>query len=173
VFLRKIVLMLIAANVAYFAYSQGWISRVIGSDAAQREPARLAKQINPDALAVSLAPAKVLTTISEPSPLPNSTAVLCSPKVAIEEEWLVYMGPYANKELMEKKKSELQKLGISGLEVSKTSLPRGLSLGRYPNETAARNAWRVLQGKGIKTATVLLWTTPSNNATGASGNNSC
>lgn len=157
-FLKRLCLALLIANGIYFCYAQGWLSMVSG-EGAQREPARLSKQINPEVLGVSMAaPLAATTTVAAPATAP------CTAQSAAAEQWLVYMGPYATKDLLEKKKAELAKLKVSSTEVSKTSLPRGLTLGNqthYASESEARAAWQTLQKQGIKTATVILWSAPS------------
>lgn len=46
--LRLLVVLLLAVNGAFFAWSQGWLDAVIGSARGEREPARLAAQVRPD-----------------------------------------------------------------------------------------------------------------------------
>ncbi len=159
--LKKIVLTLLVANLGYAVYSQGWLSALTGADARQREPERLQRQINASAIKVHQ------EMPNEPKVLPTAQPVMeakvgvpttCANAATPAEEWRIYMGPYASKELLAKKKTELAKLKVTSVEVAKTSLPRGLSLGQYASESEARSALEALQKKGVKTATVLLWT---------------
>jgi len=46
--LRTLVVLLLVANGAFFAWSQGWLDAVTGSARGEREPARLAAQVRPD-----------------------------------------------------------------------------------------------------------------------------
>lgn len=47
--LRLLVVVLLAANGAFFAWSQGWLDAVTGTRAlGEREPARLDEQVRPD-----------------------------------------------------------------------------------------------------------------------------
>jgi len=157
-FLKKIVVLLVIANSGYFAYTQGWFNVITGGDAAQREPERMNRQINTEAVQITV------TTLAEEtsntSAVSNSapTGAGCTSTPA-NEQWLVYMGPYANKELQNKKKNELTRLSISATEVSKPSLKLGLSLGSYASEAQAREALATLNTQGIQTATVVLWAT--------------
>lgn len=54
--LRTIVALLVVANLAFLAWSRGWLSPWLldapGGDADQREPARLARQVAPDSIVV-------------------------------------------------------------------------------------------------------------------------
>ena len=159
-FLKRLLIALLIANIGYFAYAQGWLGNLMGGDTLQREPQRLAKQINPELLNVSFAPEAAPTLAPTPA-----VAMSCNPDAGAVEQWLVYMGPYASKDMLDKKKAELQRLGVTSSEVSKTSLPRGLALGSFPSEDLARASWLALQGRGIKTATVILWSTPSKDKT--------
>jgi len=66
--LRWFVALLIAANLAFWAWSQGWLAGPFGlGPAAQREPQRMAQQVQPEAVRV-LAPtvaSEALTQASE------------------------------------------------------------------------------------------------------------
>ncbi len=51
--LRTLVAALLLANLAFFAWTQGWLDRVVGvAVQGEREPERLARQIQPDVLTV-------------------------------------------------------------------------------------------------------------------------
>ena len=166
-FLRKIALALLIANLAYAAYSQGWLNALTGADSAQREPERMNRQINASAIDVQQEPLLAMNAVAADQAFAEikvGASPLCPSASHSAEQWVIYMGPYATKELLSKKKAELAKLDVDSNEVAKTSLPRGLSLGRYTNESGARSALEVLQSKGIKTATVLLWTSAAKSA---------
>lgn len=170
--LRKCVIALIVVNLAYFAYSQGWFASLTGLDAGQREPERLKRQINTEALRIELIerPADAIAPQAAPAPsTDNASAAMATTRCAtIEpaaESWLVYMGPFASKDLLAKKKAELQKLSIDSREVTKGALPLGLALGSsHASEDLARQALQVMNQNGVRTATVILWST-----TGKSG----
>jgi hypothetical protein len=104
VFLKRLCVALLVANVGYFAYSQGWLGSLLGSGSAQREPQRLAKQIDPDALGVSLAPSAAAESLPSATAVSSvsvaSSASNCNISAPAPEQWRVYMGPYANKELL-------------------------------------------------------------------------
>ncbi len=162
--LRNIVIFLLIANFGYFVYSQGWLSSVIGSDASQREPERLSKQVNQGAITITTAPRLAQTTLADAleaapySAPPTQTVAEQAPSCASKrEQWVVYMGPYANKTLSDKKKAELSGLGVNSSFISKPTLKTGLSLGQFDSENAAREALSKLSKQGVKTATVVLW----------------
>ena len=51
--MRWLVLLLVLANVAFFALAQGWLAPLaVLSTSAQREPQRLAAQVQPQALRI-------------------------------------------------------------------------------------------------------------------------
>ena len=59
--LRWFVLALLLANLAFWAWSEGWFVAPLGmGPAVQREPARLARQVQPDSIRV-LSPAPAWT----------------------------------------------------------------------------------------------------------------
>jgi hypothetical protein len=148
VLLRNTVFALLFANLGYFAYSQGWLDAITGGDAKQREPQRLARQVNPESIRIepSIAPKVAVQTVTEPTR-----------ECQTGEQWLVYMGPYANRALLEKKESELDQRQVAYSEVTKSSLPLGLSLGEFNSEKQARVALEKLSSQDVNTATVILW----------------
>lgn len=75
--LRTLVLLLLVCNLAYFAWSQGWLRFYGLAPAQQSEPQRLQQQIRPEALqlhgplATPASPeASTATPKSEPKPAP-------------------------------------------------------------------------------------------------------
>jgi cell division protein FtsN len=165
--LRNIAALLLIINLIYAAYSQGWLHVITGWDAGQREPERLKKQVNSDAITVEKISGKASITDApqiDPSVDPGTTETKeSSTKRCVKssqapvELWVVYMGPFATQDLLASKKAELAKLGVSSTEISKSSLPRGLSLGKFKTEQQAQITLSSLQKKGIKTAKLLLW----------------
>ena len=147
--LKKLVILLLISNFVYFGYSQGWLQALTGEESLQREPSRLAKQINPEAIQI-----KLITDTN--SPVETYATEVC----AIQHEtWLVYMGPYRTLALSEKKKSELKQLGVASTDISKPSMKIGLSLGQFDSDALAKEELKRLSSKGVKTATVILWST--------------
>lgn len=65
--LKWLVMALLAANVAFFAWTQGWLDGVVGVRAlGDREPGRLAQQVRPDSVVI-LTPTAVAAAASAAS----------------------------------------------------------------------------------------------------------
>lgn len=80
-----------------------------------------------------------------------------SQTVVIQGLWLVYMGPYADADMLERKQIELRRIrGLNFEEVrTPASLALGLSLGRYTKLEDAEAALNTLRIRGIRTARVV------------------
>jgi hypothetical protein len=70
--------------------------------------------------------------------------------------WLVYMGRYADRELLAKKKEEIGRMRLPFEEVrSPPSLESGLSLGRFDERAAAEKALAQFALRGVKSARIV------------------
>jgi hypothetical protein len=180
--LRAIVLALLVANLAFYAWSQGWLDSVVGMRSiGDREPERLARQVRPEALrilsagsAVDAAPAApALPTLAclEAGPfsdtelsaaqsaaqaaLPGGTP-LVDVKIAKPGNWMVYMGRYASRDALTKKEDELKRRKTPYEEVREpVALAPGLSLGRFDERAAAAKALDAFSEQGVRTARVV------------------
>lgn len=78
--------------------------------------------------------------------------------VPISGIWLVYMGPYADEELYEKKLNELRRIkGLNFDEVrTPPALAHGLSLGRYTSLSEAQSGLATMKLRGIRTARIVV-----------------
>ncbi|MDO9236273.1 MAG: hypothetical protein Q7U28_09615 [Aquabacterium sp.] len=80
-----------------------------------------------------------------------------SQTVAIQGLWLVYMGPYVDADMLERKQIELRR--IKGLDFEEVRTPAnlalGLSLGRYNRIEDAEAGLTVLRNRGIRTARIV------------------
>jgi hypothetical protein len=176
--LRLLVLALLLANAAYFAYSRGLLAPVGLAPAQQNEPQRVAQQIKPEAVrvipgeearrieAAASAPKPPeclqagLFTDAEAASLKQSLdawpAGSWSVDAATEPaRWIVYMGKYTNAAELEKKKAELRERNVIFDAVANPALEPGLSLGGYPSEAAAKQQLEALTQKGVRTAKVV------------------
>ena len=221
--LRALVLGLLLANAAYFAWAQGWLMAFNLAPAQQAEPQRLTQQIRPEAMrlyrspvvpadagpapaapAAQTAPAEI-TAPSAPSSSPSSssasTSALADPSAsalvtstAVPAEclqaglfsdaqanalrprlqstlpdgswafspvvepgrWIIYMGRYANEEMVAKKRSELRARGVKFEPVQNPSLNPGLSLGHFNNKADADRELARDAERGVRTARVIL-----------------
>lgn len=75
--------------------------------------------------------------------------------------WLIYMGPYADAEMLEKKKDELRRIRMSFTDVNAPAeLAPGLALGRFEDRAAANAALTRMNLRGIRTARVVTLRAP-------------
>lgn len=68
--------------------------------------------------------------------------------------WMVYMGRYANTELLERKKAELRGMRID-FDAPPANLEPGLSLGRFSSEARANRLLADVTQRGVRTAQVV------------------
>jgi len=175
--LRLFVLVLVLANIGFYAWTQGMLDGVIGArPTGDREPERMLRQVNPDAVrvmppatAVAVAALETAPACLEAGPYtpaqiaaaesvlqtvlpPGSWATL---KTETPPVWIVYMGKYPNREALQKKADELKRLKISFEEVRNApELEDGLALGRYNDRAAAEKALNDVTQRGVRTAKV-------------------
>ena len=174
--MRALIALLLVANLAFFAWTQGWLDAVVGVRAiGDREPERLAKQVRPELLTI-LPP----EAAREPEPValscleagPFADAELAAAQAAAEGtlpagrgvitktdragEWIVYMGRYVNRETQLKKEDELKRRRVPFEEVrNPAALAPGLALGRFDQRAAAEQALDGFAQQGIRTARVV------------------
>lgn len=77
--------------------------------------------------------------------------------VAIQGLWLVYMGPYADADMLERKQAELRRIkGLNFEEVrTPANLAQGISLGRYTRLEDAEVGLNAMRNRGIRTARIV------------------
>lgn len=76
--------------------------------------------------------------------------------IAIGGQWMVYMGPYTDEDLYDRKLTELKRIkGLNFDEVRGGTYARGLSLGRFTSEADAEARLASLKQRGIRTARVV------------------
>jgi hypothetical protein len=173
--LRLLVVVLVLANLAFYAWTQGLLDNVVGVRShGDREPDRMSRQVRPEvirvlspasAVAASEAPAACLEAGPyTPAQIAAAEGVLqtvlppgswVNAKTETPAVWVVYMGKYPNREALQKKADELKRLKISHEEVrNNPELEDGLALGRYDNRAAAEKALADVAQKGVRTARV-------------------
>lgn len=178
--LRFLVLLLLLANGAYFAWAGGHLVSIGLAPAVQTEPLRLQSQIRPEAIrllnpteakrveTLAAAPApkpaeclqSALLNDAQASALRTAAASLPANAWSLSEatepaRWIIYMGKYANAEALAKKKSELRDLGISPESLKNSTLEPGLSLGAFPTQAQANEAMAAFSKRGVRTGRVL------------------
>lgn len=179
--LRLIFLMLIFANVAYYAWAHGWLQAYGFAPVQQTEPHRMAQQIVPDAIRVlsmadvkqveaqvqaDLAPKECLQagpfTEAQADALRNALtdgglpAGSWSLDSTLESaRWIIYMGKYASAEVMAKKRAELSLINLKFEPLRNPALEPGLSLGGFESQAAAKAELTRLGQQGLRKAKVL------------------
>ena len=181
--LRAIVIALVLANAAFFAWTQGWIDNVVGiRSIGDREPERVLRQIRPETIRIVPTPTVAAATplaCLEAGPfaaaeiaaaeaavraaLPNATpGTWASLKSEQPGTWIVYMGKYPNRDLLVKKREELARRKVTFEDVtSPAALDPGLSLGRFEERAVADKALAQFAQQGIHTAKVLELAPPA------------
>lgn len=174
--LRLLVLLLLLANGAYFAWAQGYLQPWGMGPLQQSEPQRLEQQIRPEAVRVlsreetrridATAPRapeclqSALIEDAQAEPVRQALAAWPSGSWSLDSaaepgRWIVYMGKYANAEQVERKKAELRQLGVSFEAVSNAQLEPGLSLGGATTQADANQQMARLAARGVRTARVV------------------
>jgi hypothetical protein len=173
--LRLFVLVLVLANIGFYAWTQGMLDGVIGArPQGDREPERMARQVNPDGVRV-LPPVSAVAVVETPpacleagpytpAQIGAAESVLqtvlqpgswANVKTETPPVWIVYMGKYSNREALQKKADELKRLKIGFEEVHNApELEDGLALGRYDTRAAAEKALTDVTQRGVRTAKV-------------------
>jgi hypothetical protein len=176
--LRLIVLLLLLANAAFFAWSQGLLLAWGLGPTQQAEPQRVQQQVRPETVRIlplgelrqveavaaqGPRPAECLQSAvldaSQVTPLRNVLATWPTGSWSLEPvtepaRWIIYMGKYAGVEQVALKRAQLRQLGVS-FEAPAPELEPGLSLGSFPTEAAANAQLAALADKGVRTARVL------------------
>lgn len=175
--LRAAVLLLLLANLAFYAWSSGAL-RIAGlGPTEQREPQRMQQQLRPEALRLLSAAesarleasARRPTECFEAGPFDEAQATplrallnLSWPAgswrldvVLQPARWIVYMGKFANPEAVTKKKNELRARSVSFEPLRNASLEPGVSLGGYGSEALAQQALAELTQRNVRTARVV------------------
>jgi hypothetical protein len=185
--LKAVVIALLLANLAFFAWTEGWLDAVVGVRAiGDREPERLARQVRPEAIRIvspaapaASAPVTAAATCLEAGPftaaeLVGAEASLRSTWPAAPDgawsavktdqpgTWIVYMGRYPNRETLNRKRIELARRNVPFDEVnSPAALESGLSLGRFDARAGAVQALEQFVRQGIRSARVVELTAPA------------
>jgi hypothetical protein len=176
---RIAALVLLLANAVYFAWSQGLLVAYGFAPEAVSEPERLQQQVHPEMVLVlppGTADAPVAVASAAPAPtecltagvldaarggaLTKALAALPADAWTLAEvvepgRWLVYMGRYANTDVLDRKKAELRGMRVK-FEAPPSSLEPGLSLGAASSEAAAHKILADAAQRGVHTARVVL-----------------
>jgi hypothetical protein len=176
--LRLVVLVLLLANGAYYAWAQGLLQPWNLGPPQQSEPHRVAQQVWPEsvrvlapdearrleaAAAVSRPPECLQAGVFEDGALEPLRQVLAGwpaaswtlEPVVEPARWIVYMGKYPDAETLNRKKSELRGIGVAFDAPANPELEPGLSLGGATTEAAANQQLERVAVRGVRTARVV------------------
>ncbi len=179
--MRLLLLALILANAAYFAWTQGFFRAYGLAPSQQSEPQRIGQQIKPEAVRLltngdlkrmeeqalaESAPKECLAAgpfdETQTTVLRKALEASLPPDawqldpVQIPEHWIVYMGKYADQEALIKKRTELSTMNLKIEALNNPELELGLSLGGFDTQSAAARELSRLSQRGIRTARVVL-----------------
>ena len=173
---RALIALLLLANIAFFAWTQGWLDSVVGvRSIGDREPERLQRQVRPELIRILPASAASATlpvalACLEAGPFADAelpavqaaaqAALPAGSWVTVRSEqpgsWIVYMGRYPNREALMKKEDELKRRKAAYEELREPpALVPGLSLGRFEQRAAANTALEQFTQQGIRSARVV------------------
>ncbi|MEP7100404.1 MAG: SPOR domain-containing protein [Burkholderiales bacterium] len=174
--LRALIAALLVANLAFFAWTQGWLDSFVGMRSiGDREPERVLRQVRPEVIRIlpadaASAPAPVALVCFEAGPFTDAeigaaqtaaqTALPAGSWTTLKTEqpgaWIVYMGRYASREALTKKEDEIKRRKLPYEEIGKpAALAPGLSLGRFDQRPAAVHALEQFTAQGVRTARVV------------------
>ena len=177
--LKALVVILLLANAAFFAWTQGWLDSAVGARAVgDRDTQRLAQQVRPDSVRVLPAQEpprpKPVTRCLEAGPFDAAqlsaaeAALAASPaasalagrvsRLSTETPgaWMVAVGRAAPHEAQLKKLAELKRLDIA-VEIVKSAsgTDETLSIGKFDSLAAAKAALEPLAARGVRTGRVV------------------
>jgi hypothetical protein len=174
--MRALVLILILANAAFFAWSHGLLADWGFAPNTGREPQRVTQQVRPEALRV-LRPAEAARAESPAAPtclqaLGFEEAQAAVLRRALEDllpagswqlletgeaaRWIVYMGKFGNAQAKAAKRTEVAALKLKIEDLQNADLEPGFSLGSHANQRDAEAALAELGRRGVRTAKVVL-----------------
>lgn len=189
--LRRLALLLILANLLFFVWSRGWLDGLVGPPAhPEREPERLARQVNAEAIRI-LPPGA-----GAAPPAPAAPAASAAPSIACLEAgpfatgasvsaiatlqaalpagswselkiekpgtWIVYLGRFPDREALARRVDELRRARVDHEELAgRAELEPGLSLGRFDQRGAAERSLEQLAQRGVRGARVVELVAPT------------
>lgn len=171
--LRALAALLIGANLLFFAWARGWLDPAVPPPQhGQREPARLAAQVQPETIrivtpqAASAAAASVACV--EAGPFDDADATSAEQALiaaglpgdlwkrrdqAQPPVWLVYIGRFPDGASLRSRAEALQKLRVPYETLdAPAELAPGLVLSRHDSREDAERALTAVSAKGVKTA---------------------
>lgn len=178
--LRTLLVLLLLANAGFYAWTQGWLAPWLAAPRPEaREPERLQAQVKPELITVmtpkaasaAIAAAREAEVCLEAGPFPES-AVGAAETTLVQNSmpdgswtreamtqgpaFAVYMGRFADRDVLRSKADELKRLKIPYEELNAPPLlAPGLKLSSHDDRAAAEAALVQLTQKGVRTARVV------------------
>ena len=157
--LRLFVLVLLLANLGYYAWTTGHLSGLVSVSPTQREPERLERQVRPEILQVTggspAAPAPAPQPPAQPlpsTPALNPSATPASAALAGSATTCLEIGPYTEAEYTGVQAVFTE--ALKGTDWTARREERGgvflIYLGKYPNREALLRRQEELRGAGIR-----------------------
>jgi hypothetical protein len=175
--MRALVGMLLAANLGFFVLAQGWLEPILSLHApSQREPQRLAAQINPETVRVltppgagaasSAAAAALVCVQAGPftadqigvaeawiAPLQMPTDAWQRTRVDDATQWQVVLGNFADNAALVRRHDALRAEGIDAeILPAAGAASAALALGRFDDKAGAELALAQWQQRGLSDA---------------------
>lgn len=182
--LRALLVVLLLANLGFWAWTQGWLAPVLPPRVDPREPERLAAQLKPERVTV-LTPRAASAAVAaasasndadapvclEAGPFADTAAATAAEKVLADNEvpdgsvqrepawtsftWGVVIPRLADRDLVKARMDELRKIGVRADELTQPPwLVPGLRLGNYSDKYGAESALASAVKKGVRGARV-------------------
>jgi hypothetical protein len=176
--LRNLVLLLLSANILYFAWSEGLLQSYGLSPTPGSEPHRIDEQLQPQAIqpiraqdvpglaAAATATAECLR--SGPWDMEQAAGLRTALQAALPQDswrldvasppprWIIYMGKFSSQDMLKRKLAQL-----TSIESVKAQTPRdpalipGISLGGFDTEPLAQAELARINRLGVRTARVV------------------
>jgi hypothetical protein len=177
--LRLLVVLLLLVNGAYFLWTQGHLAPLGLAPVNPSEPQHLAQQVKPESLTLMTADeskrlaaeaaAASVTECLTAGPLDEKLAAAVREAatqslaagqwsldtLTVPGRWIIYMGRYADTDLLNRKKAELRARRIPFEPLTNPALEPGLSLGNFATQSAANEELTALSQRGVRTAKVV------------------
>jgi hypothetical protein len=174
--LRNLVLLLLSANILYFAWSEGLLQSYGLSPNPGSEPHRINEQLQPQAIQAlraqdvpGLVPAATAQCLrSGPWDKEQAAGLRTALQTALPQDswrlealtpaprWIVYMGQFSSPDMLKRKLAQLAAIG--GVKPQKPRDPAlipGISLGGFDTEPLAQAELARLSRLGVRTAKVV------------------
>ncbi len=141
--LQRLVVLLLLANLLFFAWSRGWLEQITGSRVhPEREPERLARQVNPELVVILPAAPAASATGAAPSASATATSAPAAAASSVSAAGIcLEAGPFATGAAVS---------AVAALQALQPALPPGswvevkserpgswmVYMGRFPNRDA-------------------------------------